>query len=264
MKTKTVSISTTTSGILSYPHGVEITRDPIPLLLCLHGFASDQDEVNGFYVNLSQALVDKHMAVLRFDFSGFGKSQMPMKTASITTMLNDLYAAHKLMKSLNPNFTQIGILGFSLGAAIALIGTKSIGTDFLILISPALNLLNDAKLFIGEEAIEKISAGADSCTIQLSWTQVEIGKDFIASLEKYKPLCFLQKYIGPLLCVCGTHDFSCANVKQIMDIAVTNNKQSKLLPNLNHIFNDEDSKSYLSEIINFICDWLTENNLFSH
>jgi alpha/beta superfamily hydrolase len=248
MKSQLVQINEHTSGVLSYPEDVEVNNAELPAILYLHGFASNRDEVNGFYKNTASEFSDTKGVSLRIDFSGFGASSMPMNESSITTMINDSLSALRYLKSLNPHFTKIGIIGFSLGAAIAMLTTSHFQVDFLILISPALNLKQDLKVFLGDDNFKQLVECKGSCKIALPWVELELGNQFLNSLELHSPLSSVKHYMNPMLCIVGGNDFTLKNAQLIKLSSDSSEIQLKVIDNRDHIFNDTQGANHLEDV----------------
>src|SRR5258708_3698186 len=85
------SINRRIPAVFSYPH----EQPTFPIVILLHGFASDKNEVDGFYQKLSKQLAAHGIATLRIDFSGWGKSQEPMVNSHLSNMLQDARDAYQ-------------------------------------------------------------------------------------------------------------------------------------------------------------------------
>jgi hypothetical protein len=135
-----------------------------------------------------------------------------------------------------------------LGAAIAMLSTSHFKIDFLILISPALNLKQDFEVFLGKDNINKLDECEQSCKIALPWTNVELGKDFFNSLELHSPSNSVRSYVNPLLCIVGRNDFTFANANIIKQCFTSSQSQLIVMDNLDHIFNNKNNVSHLASV----------------
>jgi len=74
--------------------------------------------------NISRALTQNQIAVMRFDFTGLGKSEGKFKNTNFTTNVQDLISASEFLKE---NFEAPKlIIGHSLGGASAIYAAKKV------------------------------------------------------------------------------------------------------------------------------------------
>jgi len=148
------------SGTLKTSDGQKIAFDHYPhasskVIILAHGFYNNKDAY--LFKHIAQALA-KEYAVISFDFRGHGKSSglfswTAKEDRDLTTVLD--YAKEK-------NYQKIGVMGFSLGAAVALaVAGKDKRIDSVIAVSAPISfwdinfhfwepeMLNDLKLNLG-------------------------------------------------------------------------------------------------------------------
>lgn len=94
---------------------------PYPLVVIMHGHGGSRQE-NGGFAGIAQALAEKGIASVRMDFAGCGDSTASFIENSITSMLEDAYAAAAWAVATQPLDSQrIGLLGYSMGGRLALV-----------------------------------------------------------------------------------------------------------------------------------------------
>jgi uncharacterized protein len=257
MASESILINDDISGILSYPDNIANSDTVLPAVLFLHGFATDKNEVDDFYRKMSTKLAADNIVSLRIDFTGFGESKKAPQNSSIDTMISDATEAFKYLSSLsyvNPN--AIGIVGFSLGAAIAILAAKTQPCRSLVLLSPVSNLVKDFTAFLGNEVMGKLDACTDFVEVTLPWRKIKIGKAFYTSLSNYDPLESIQTYTEELVCIAGTRDFSAENIVSIDSLSPSPKKSKHLIEGAGHIFELENGTSKLGDIASLTCSLL--------
>lgn len=107
----------TLRGMLHTPEKVE---GKIPIVCMFHGFTGNKLGPHFMFVRLSRLLADKGIATLRFDFIGSGESNGDFVDMTISKELEDAKLILSYAKSLDfVDTDRIGILGFSMGGAVA-------------------------------------------------------------------------------------------------------------------------------------------------
>lgn len=113
-------------GILHRPPTTHIC----PGVVIFHGFASHKIGRNRSYVKLAEALSQNGIAVLRFDFGGCGDSEGSLSDMTIHSLISDGSAAINFLKTQSfIDQDKIGIVGSSLGGAIAVLTSVLVAKD---------------------------------------------------------------------------------------------------------------------------------------
>lgn len=111
------------------------------IVVMFHGFTGHKNEHGYLFKQLTQTLVDQHIATLRYDFMGNGESDGDFADYTLFTEIDDGLAVIEEAYQLN-QYKPIVLLGFSMGGAIAsrvsLLVQDRI--EKMILLSPAGNI----------------------------------------------------------------------------------------------------------------------------
>lgn len=140
---------------------IEVTRDGLklrgrmekavgektPALILFHGFGGDSGyEEGNIYDLLSNKVRECGVTVIRFDFSGCGRSQGRFEDMDVLREILDAIAILEYVRKL-PDLTDIYLLGHSQGGVVAgiLAGLYPDVVKKLILLAPAATLKTDAR-----------------------------------------------------------------------------------------------------------------------
>lgn len=93
-----------------------------PCVILLHGTCSDMNEVGNAYVYLANQLANAGYAAIRFDFIGSGHSEVDYIHYSYRSAISDTQEVIAYAKNLG--YDQLTLLGWSQGAAIALLSAN--------------------------------------------------------------------------------------------------------------------------------------------
>lgn len=181
---------------------------PHPVVLMLHGFGSSRDEVHRMFARTAAALADEGIASLRIDFRGSGDSAGKFQDTTIDTQLADTERALDWLrgqKDIDP--ARIGLLGFSLGGAIAILtaGRHPYDIQSLVVWSTVGDLRADFLSLLGAETFERARQKGHA-THDLGWREVTLGRAFFESLDDHDIATTLVQYNGPFLAIAGTED----------------------------------------------------------
>lgn len=244
-------------GILSVPEG----ETDFPAVLLIHGFASDKNEVGGFYSNLAAQLADRGVASLRFDFPGSGDHTVGFESNNWSTFVRDAGEAFDwLAEHDGVDEDRLALVGFSLGGAIA---SNLAGNDervaALVLWSAAGHMgtsqtdLYDAYY---ETAVQEGFAEAD-----LGFRTANLSAEYFQGRFSAFPLYDIRNYTDPLLVVNGQLDTS-VPVQTARDYVANSGSFDvtlRILPESDHIFNVlTDDLTDSETVLDLTADWLFE------
>lgn len=237
MRVQKITIDREIAGILTYPENATSTNiEALPAVLMLHGFGSNKDEIDGFYEKIASALARKNIVSLRVDFRGYGDSAGNTEDFSVQDMVSDAIKAFHHLTTLAVDKNKLGVIGFSLGAAVALMLSQHVIFQSLTLISPALDLTKDFNSFLGEETMSQLAACDDFMEVDMQWRKINISKSFFASLSTCSPNTAATQFNGNLLCIAGERDFSAENARTINNTASSLVKKLEIVSDADHVF----------------------------
>ncbi len=125
------------SGTLSLLEETGVAS-PVVILISGSGPQNRDSEIFGHkpFLVIADDLVQKGIAVLRFDERGVGQSEGNFKTATTLDFANDVEAAVSfLLNKKNVNFNTIGLIGHSEGGLVAsMVAARSKYIDFAVLL----------------------------------------------------------------------------------------------------------------------------------
>ncbi len=102
------------AGLLHLPE-----RIPAPAVVCCHGMLSSKDSRKFAYIG--EQLVQRGVAVLRFDFSGCGQSRIQPADSLLSSRLRDLHAVLEYVQRQMWSDGRMGLVGSSLGGYLSLL-----------------------------------------------------------------------------------------------------------------------------------------------
>lgn len=108
-------------GVLHRP----LVKGNVPAVLICSGFAGNKCGKFRSFVNLGQELASQGIAVLRFDYRGAGDSEGDFRDITLDAKVSDtLVCLDFLTQDAQIDPKRIGLLGRSLGGAIAVLATR--------------------------------------------------------------------------------------------------------------------------------------------
>ncbi|MBN1445486.1 MAG: alpha/beta hydrolase [Candidatus Omnitrophica bacterium] len=190
------------AGILHIPSR---GKGPYPAVVMFHGFTGSKSGSHFIFTKTARRLAAKGMAVLRFDFMGSGDSEGKFENMSLLTEIKDgKKAVEFIMKDKTFDKNRLGVLGLSMGAVTAVSVALEYKTRSLVLWSPvAYPEIMRKKL---PKKLEKILFKKGR--VYPPGFGNYLGKKFIKSTEKVKPLESAESYRGNVLLVHAKDDVS--------------------------------------------------------
>ena len=221
------------------------------LVLLLHGFGSNVHE-NGNYDILAEKLLENNIDSLRFDYLGHGSSEGHTEDLTIDIALNE---ALTLLKKYPHK--KISIVGSSYGGGLAVILTKHIQIDKLVLWSPLIDVKNNVlnpqnhfcKDFLGEEAVKQIK---EKGYARFGIKGTKFNMNVFNDAQKYNPKNDLLNYKGKVKIFHGTYDLVIP-YKQSLELK-NKNIDVQIIEHASHCFYDDTSSQVIEETVKFLKD----------
>lgn len=103
-------------------------NNPVPAVLICHGFAGTKVGKHRLYVRLSEHLARQGIASLRLDFRGCGDSEGSFDETTLEDQVSDTLAGLRYLICRDGiDIERIGLLGRSMGGAVAVVAAKRFG-----------------------------------------------------------------------------------------------------------------------------------------
>jgi pimeloyl-ACP methyl ester carboxylesterase len=218
------------------------TSAPAPVVILFHGFTGTKMEAHRIFLKTSRALEMAGIGSVRFDFSGHGESDGDFENMTLTREIEEARAILAYVQSLawvDPS--RIGLLGFSLGGAIASVvaGKARQGIKALALWAPAGNAYPDIKMIVEN------SSAPDPEYYHLwgyAWK-----KTALEDMKRWEIYRDAADYQGPVLLLHGDADQSIPIVDSERYLALYDNSaRMQIIRDANHSF---DHRSWEKQVI---------------
>lgn len=208
---------------------------PAPGVVLFHGFTGDRMESHWLFVKCSRALAQAGIASLRFDFFGSGESEGEFREATLATEIADAEDAASFFRSQNGlDPERIGLLGLSLGGAVAALTAERLRARALVLWSAVAH-------FPRLHAIAAILTRPLGDGGARDYGGHEISPRFLEAAAQLDPLAGAARFHGPTLVIHPERDehlpldhpgayfrASAAPVKEIIVVAGADHTYSSL------------------------------------
>ncbi|TCT14909.1 hypothetical protein EDC18_10457 [Natranaerovirga pectinivora] len=196
-----ISNNKTLRGVLHTP---DIQNSKYPIVMIFHGFGGNKMGPHFLFVKLSRLLEKYGIASIRFDFGGSGESDGEFIDMTLDSELEDARNVLDYVKSLEQiDPSKIGVLGFSMGGAIAslLAGENPNEIDRLTLWAPAGNIgeivINN---FIGKGYSDFVKDG------YYNYEGLKFGKNFVENVTSTDVFNLASPYTKKVLLIHGNAD----------------------------------------------------------
>ena len=223
-------------AVLTLPTEIETN---VPMVVMLHGTASDKNEAGNGYAMYAPKLAENGIGSIRFDFIGTGDSTVDYQNYSFTSAIADTNTVIDYIKSLSTtNVEEIGIMGWSQGGTIAmLVAGENSSIKSMVLWAGAIDytttgLITDEDYAAAQEngyAVVEF-AWRDSLNFGLDWYNEALNTDILA--------IYAQANV-PTLAIAGSLDDVVLPeyADQIIENAQNETSQVGLVEGADHTFN---------------------------
>lgn len=220
------------------------------IIILLHGFGADCGRTAGSLMDdCAKTLSCAGYCSIRFDFYGCGKSSGVFKQMSLSSQLSDVVAVVEMAKGLYP-MVKITLLGFSEGGLVASLAASMLKIDKLILLAPAISIIEEIKR--GQLLGTALDIDCLSDSLYIKRIDRVVGKTFIQDCIDCD-VRQISKYSGPVLYCQSIHDeYVPQKVEKIYQKLYFNRMSVVRVNTSNHIFNGCERKVMLEKVINFV------------
>lgn len=244
MKREKVTFENSKGIILS--GSVELPENDSPKAFAIfsHCFTCNKNLINVKYI--SEALSEKRIAVLRFDFSGLGDSQGNFAETDFSSNIDDLLRAADF---LTHNYEAPKLLvGHSLGGAASIVAAGQLeSVKAISLLGTPSTLDHIKRLFVNK--MDEIAQNG-SAMIDVAGREVEIGKGFVDDLANYNIKKSLNQLNKPLLILHSPQD-EMVNISHATEIfmAARHPKSFIALDGIDHLVKNIKDARYVGSLI---------------
>ncbi|KFC64507.1 Alpha/beta hydrolase fold protein precursor [Devosia sp. LC5] len=188
-----------------------------PAVVMLHGFGSSRDEVGGLFAQQAAALAAEGIASLRIDFRGYGESAGDMADTTIEGLVADAADARTYLAGIDGvDPTRIGVVGYSFGAAVAMLEPDAFKS--VVVWGQMGDLQAEFHEFLGQEFYDK-AAAEGVASVDLGWRVVTLKQTFFESLARHDLAARFAGYTGPFLTIAGDADPAAGYFEQYLGLA---------------------------------------------
>lgn len=258
-------------GILVMPENA--TGKKFPVMVLLHGTASQKNEVGGLYQRLAVYLAQAGYASLRIDFAGTGDSPVDYHFYNLTSATRDVNSALDFLAA-QPELDagRMGLAGFSQGGLIAqLVAAKDPRIKLLVAWSSVAGNGTGIFQFFFDEYYKEAKANGYA-VVKFPWRAqpLNFGLQWFDEIKTNTSLEQMKNYNGKLLAVAGSADTLVPYVSSINLINTVKSSSAEfvLIKNADHMFNVlgnsnanglADDQSTAGELLAVTVNWVARN-----
>ncbi len=190
-------------AIVTLPEGME----KAPLIIMLHGTASDKNEAGGAYSKLSPILAENGFASIRFDFPGCGESTADYTNYSNKTAVRDVEDVLSYAKESGKfDMDRVAIMGWSQGGTDALVAAGELDGTFKSVLTWAGALTGSLSTMFSEE--QKNGAYQNGFFVYDPGFRapLNVSKEWFEDLYAYNVDEIVKKISAPICSIHGSLD----------------------------------------------------------
>lgn len=244
-----------------------------PVLVLLHGTASQKNEVGGLYQRLAINLAEAGYASIRIDFAGTGDSPVDYRFYNLSSATRDTKSAlDYLAAQTDIDSERMGLVGFSQGGLIAqLVAVQDARIKSLVAWSSVSgNGIGIFQFFFDEYYKEAKANGF--AVVKFPWRAepLNFGLQWFDEIKKNTSLDGMKNYTGNLLAIAGSTDPLVPYISSInlVNAAGAKDAQFTLLKGADHMFNVlgstnanglAEDQSTAEELLTLTVNWVERN-----
>jgi len=234
----------TLKGVVHHPRTADLSKAAI---LC-HGMESNKESEK--IVALSQALAERGVAALRFDFSYAGESTGRFEEITYSGEVEDLKAAFNFMSQLGAK--KIALFGSSMGGTVSLLFSAEQTPTALVTLAAPLHPQRMTDSLLSREEVKQWRLVG-----YLTYHGRRLNSSLLDDLGKINVTEAARKIRCPLLVIHGDRDET-VPVEEAYELygLIPNLKRLCILQGGDHRFSNP---SLLKKALQESCEWLTQH-----
>ncbi len=244
MYSKKITFKNKQGQLLTGEIDLPIDKKPLNYALFAHFFTGNKNFTA--VRNISRALTQNQIAVMRFDFTGLGKSEGNFEDTNFTTNISDLISAAQFLTT---NFQAPKlIVGHSLGGAAAIYAAKQIKSiEAIATIGAPAHPSHVAHLF--STHLEEIESDGEAI-ITIGGRKFTIKKQFLEDIHSKDLPKILKDLRKPILVFHSPQDkvVEVINAREIYK-AAHHPKSFISLDGANHLLTNKQDSFYVGKVI---------------
>ena len=227
-----------------------------PAVVMLHGFGSSRDEVGGLFAQQASTLAAEGIASLRIDFRGNGESAGDLADITFEGLVADAAAARAYLGDVDGvDAARIGVVGYSFGAAIAMLEPDAFKS--VVVWGQMGDLQAEFHEFLGQEFYDK-AAAEGVASVDLGWRVVTLKQTFFESLGRHDLAAGFAGYTGPFLTIAGDADPAATYFDQYLGLA-GGKTEALTIPGADHMLGVFSEQPEIGQqVIDKTTAWLRE------
>ncbi len=236
-------------GMVHRPAILKSASGRVPGVVFFHGFTGDRMESHWMFVKCSRALARAGIASLRFDFYGSGESDGEFPEITLRGEISDALAAVEFFRRQKGiDSRRLGLVGLSLGGAIAASLAARVGAQALVLWAA---LADPSEL---RQLAEKWARPASGKTGAREYNAHEVSPRFLKNISTVDPLKAIARFEGPTLIIHPGNDeyLSPAHPENYFLAAGAKIKEKVIVAGADHTF---ASIAWEGEVISRTVEW---------
>lgn len=237
-------------GVLERPAGAQ----PCPVVIMMHGFTGDMGCKHGTLLQqIAGNLLDRGVAVARFDFNGHGNSDGAFSQMDVFNEIEDAIAVFDYIRSFGW-VSDVRLLGHSQGGVVAgmVAGLYPDLIDRLVLMAPAATLKDDA--LAGTCMGVRYDARHIPDAVAINDGRDRVGGKYFRIAQILPIYEVTARFTGPALAIHGLADTVVDPVASKRYGEAMPNCTVSLYPNLDHGIEGRDHDRAVSEAVAFLAE----------
>lgn len=241
-------------GLLATPPG-----GPAPVMLLLHGFTGDRDELDiegageGVFRRTARLLAEAGYASLRIDFRGSGESTEGF-AFSETTFESQIADAQAALDWLASDARVLGrpyLIGWGQGGLVAAsVAGRGAEIEAMALWAAIADPQITFATLFGPKSLEQGVLSSEPTTVALPWGAAHrLAQPFFEGILEADPLAEIARYDGPLFVAQGSEDATVDPAQAEMWLSAHDGEEEFWLREMDHAFDAYQGPERLDEMV---------------